>query len=289
MDWKVYEKHIHDFFLQAYPDAEISHNTKLIGRYSKVERQIDILVESYIAGNRIRIVIDGKFFKKRIDVKQVETFIGMLNDCEAHKGLMITQKGYTSAAINRAYNDPLDIDLDILNFDEFRKFQSFGGVVHLDNYGAIVPAPFGWVIDGTKRDGMLATFYQQGLEFQDAVNALEWIYVNIWPKNETIKCLDDLLNYQLDYILSAHPKTIINFLPTIKRNDANTKLRCMIVDSYPSAEYTGFVEFSDFIFFCVLFTPEEQRKKNIRKLEEIMLRIIPLEVTIENELVVKPS
>src|SRR4051812_28960690 len=98
MNWKDYEKEIHTYFKTAYPNADILHNTTVVGRYSKVARQIDVLIEDYVAGNRLRIVVDGKFFSEKIDVKNVEMFIGMLNDCEVNKGLLITHEGYSQAA-----------------------------------------------------------------------------------------------------------------------------------------------------------------------------------------------
>jgi hypothetical protein len=249
MNWKDYEKEIHNYFKSAYPNADILPNATITGRYSKVARQIDVLIEDYVAGNRMRIVIDGKFFSEKIDVKHVEMFIGMLNDCEANKGLLITQEGYSKAAVNRAHSDPLDIDLDILNFKELHQFQSIGGITYSDKFGVAAPAAFGWIIDGTKREGMLATFYQRGLTFEEAVNSSEWIYVNIVSKDSDITCLNDLLEYQKGYTLNDHPNANIEYVRTVKREGTNTVIRTIVIPTYPTTEYTAFVEFEQFIFF----------------------------------------
>ena len=179
MTWKDYEIEIHDYFKEMFPNADISHNVTVAGRYSKVDRQIDILIEDYVAGSRMRIVVDGKFFSEKIDVKDVEMFIGMLNDCEANKGLLITQEGFSKAAINRAHYDPIDIELDILNFKDLHQFQGFGGLPYSGKHGVVIPAPFGWVIDGTRRPNMLATLYQRGLTLEQAGESKEWMYVNL--------------------------------------------------------------------------------------------------------------
>lgn len=278
MNWKDYEKEIHDYFAKAYPNADISHDVKVKGRYSQTERQIDILIEDYVAGNRIRIVVDGKFFSQKIDVKNVEMFIGMLNDCEVNKGLLITQEGFSEAAIKRAHYDPLDIDLDILNFKDLDQFQNYGGMPYCGDHGVIASAPFGWIIDATSRENMLATFYQRGLTFEEALISKEWIYVNIMGKDNTIKSLDDFLEQQKEYTIRDFPDAKIGFLPTIKREGKMTKLRTIEIATYPTIEYTGFVEFDEFIFFAVLFTPLELKRKNIRKLEEIMLNALPLNI-----------
>jgi hypothetical protein len=282
MDWKDYEREIHEYFSNTYPNANISHNVKVNGRYSKTERQIDILIEDYVAGNKMRIVVDGKFFNQKIDVKHVEMFIGMLNDCEVNKGLLITQQGYSQAAINRAHMDPLDIDLDILNFKDLNQFQNFGGIPFSGKNGVIAPAPFGWIIDSTTRDGMLATFYQRGLTFEKATSSFEWMYANIQSRDNENKTLDDFIKSQNNYTLSNHPKAKINYISTVKRDGLNIKLRTIEINSYPTIEYTGFVEFEEFIFYCVLFTPIELKNKNIRKLEEIILNVVPLKIITGN-------
>lgn len=276
MNWKDYELEIYDYFVKTYPNANISFDAKITGRYSQVDRQIDILIEDYVAGSRIKMIIDGKFFSKRIDVKDVETFLGMLNDCDANKGLLITQKGYTKAAIRRAYYDPMDVDLDILSFEDLIEFQNFGGIPYSGSHGVIAPAPFGWVIDPTAREGMLATFYQRGISFEQALDSHEWIYVNIKSKDEAIQSVEDLLKYQSEYTVSDFPQAKIEVLPTVRRDGLNLILRKITITTYPTPEYTGFVEFEDFIFFAVLFSPIELQKKNIRKLEEIMLNVLPL-------------
>jgi hypothetical protein len=278
MNWKDYEKKISEHFRLAYPDATIQADVRIQGRYSKTERQIDILIEDYVAGTRFRTVVDGKYFSSKIDVKDVETFIGMLADVEAHKGLLITSEGYSQAAVNRAFHDPGDLELDILNFKEINHLQGFGAIPYSGSNGVLLPAPFGWVIDGKRREGMLATLYQRGLTLEEAGVQKEWMYVKISEKSGDLATLDQLLKYQEQYTLESFHDAKIAYLDTIKRNDAHTVLRRIDVPTYPTPELTGFVEFKDFIFVAVLFTPVELSKKNIRKLEYVMAKVLPLKV-----------
>lgn len=64
------------------------------------------------------VVIDCKKFSKKINVKTVESFLGMLDDVGAHRGIMITNIGYTASALNRAENDIRDLTLDIVEFSK---------------------------------------------------------------------------------------------------------------------------------------------------------------------------
>lgn len=282
MDWKSYEREIHRQFQVMYPEATITYNRLIPGRYSKTERQIDILIEDYIAGNAFKIIVDGKYFSKNIDVKEVESFIGMMQDVAADKGLLITQKGYSEAAVKRAYNDPSRIELDILNFEELKQFQAFGAIPFSGEHGVVMPSPFGWIIDISRREGFLATLYQRGLTLEEAIKKGEWMYVNLYSKTEEVKTLDDFCKFHESETLLNAPQAKIKYENTIKRRNEKTMLRIIAIDSYPSLEYTGFVEFADFIFFIVLFSPEELKEKNIKKLEYILARVIPIQVNVES-------
>jgi len=282
VNWKDYEKEIHQQFKEVYPDADITHDAKVRGRYSKVDRQIDILIEDFVAGENIRIMVDAKFFSENIDVKEVESFIGMMQDVGADKGLLVTQKGYSKAAIARAHNDPSRIELDILNFDELKGFQVFGALPYSGKHGVILPAPFGWIIDAAERDGVLATLYQRGLTFEEAGERDEWMYLNIFSKDEKICDLDSFIALHESETLKNFPKAKINYQKTIKREKYKTLLRTIEIEKYPTVEYTGFIDFGESILFCVLFTPEEHREKNIKKLQHIISRALPFNVNTDS-------
>lgn len=273
MDWKSYEIEIYEIFKTEYPEAEVTQNIRKPGRYSKTDRQCDVVIEDYVAGNRMTIVVDGKFFNSKVDVKEVDSFVGMLDDIGAHKGILITQVGYTDAALNRAYFGASDIELDILNFAQLQRFQGYGAIPYAGNNGVVLPAPFGWVIDARQNDNWIAALYQQGLSLEEAFASQEIMYVNFWDRTKNGESLDDLLKIQDGGILSHDSTARIEYLPTIRRTDTATALRAAHLTLYKGIEYTGLVEFDDFIFFCVLHTPENVRKKNIRKLENIMSRI----------------
>jgi len=270
MNWKEYETEIFDHFQQQYPDAEITLDARKIGLFSKTSRQIDVLVEQYVAGNRFTLVIDGKYFNKKVDVKAVESFIGMLEDIGAHKGLLISNQGFSEAAYNRAHFGPSEVELDILNFKDLHLFQAHGALPYAGENIAIVPAPFGWVIDAQTTPAWLATLYQRGLTIDKAMDKNEFMYLQFWDRKSNNETLDDLLELQLAGFKENDPKVKVEYLPTIKRKGVQTRLRKATIKNYPSSEFTGFIEFPNFIFFCVMFTPENRERQNIRKLENIL-------------------
>jgi hypothetical protein len=122
-DWEKYEEQIFEKLNELFPSSSIEKNQKIKGRYSERSRQIDILVRSESIGRELIIVIDCKKFSKRIDVKTVESFIGFSEDVGAHIGIMITNIGYSKSAEKRAKNHHKDIQLDIVEFENFDEYE----------------------------------------------------------------------------------------------------------------------------------------------------------------------
>ncbi|WP_424945833.1 restriction endonuclease [Candidatus Spongiihabitans sp.] len=279
MDWKEYEKEIYDHFKFQYPDAEITLNAKKLGIHSKIHRQIDVLIEQYVAGNRITIVVEGKYRNKKIDVEIVEGFIKKVEDIGAHKGLLISKNGFSKAAFDLAHNGSSNIELDILNFKDIKQFQAHCALPYAGENCVLIPAPFGWIIDGTRRDGLgVATMYQQGLSLNQAMVNMEFMYVHFWDRKKDDHDLDDLLKIQEENLKKIDTKVKIEYRPTIRRDKEKTALRIAKLKNYPTNEYTGFIEFPDFIFFCVMFSPDNKSNTNIRKLENILKMALPIKI-----------
>ena len=282
VDWQGYEREIEEQFRIIYPSAEITHNAKLVGKFSKVERQIDLLVEERASDFAFRIVVDAKYRGRKIDVGDVEAFIGFTRDVEAHTGMMVALEGYTPAAVNRAYHDDLDIILDVLNLDEMKAFQGPTAIPYSGEYGVSFIAPFGWIVDGTSRPHLLASIYQRGKTFEEAVHSDEWMYVNFWKKKgQLANSIESLLTHQSDYMLSDSHGSEIQIIEEGKnqRTGARTLIRRFKKREYPALEFTGFIDFDEFVFMCVLFTPEPLERKNLRKLRFILRDAFPISVT----------
>ena len=278
MDWKEYENEIFEHFQGEFPDAKLTKDAKIVGRFSKVERQIDLLIDGEIAGFPLRVVVDAKHWNKPIDVSDVEGFLGFCSDVGASKGVLISPRGFTPAAANRAHFDESDIELDVLNYDELKTFQAFGALAYAGGHGVVLPAPFGWIVDATPIDEVVATLYQRGLTLAQAQDKREWMYVNFFIKDDSTKTLEDLIKLQEDRMRKALPEGEFTYKDGPKRNFGNSRIRHFIENSYPAHEYTGFVEFENFIFFCVLFTPPELANRNLRKLNSILKSLVPFKM-----------
>jgi hypothetical protein len=61
------------------------------------------------------LVIDCKCLGRRIDVKTVESFIGLVQDAGADRGLLVTTKGASEAARRRDHAGTLDLEVVTLD------------------------------------------------------------------------------------------------------------------------------------------------------------------------------
>jgi hypothetical protein len=96
--------------------TSVTPNASLIGSISGAPRQIDVLVDARFEGDcKRRIVLDAKLRSRKVDVKDVESFEGMMRDVGASRGILVCTKGYTEAARRRA--DQF-IDVRIMEEDE---------------------------------------------------------------------------------------------------------------------------------------------------------------------------
>jgi hypothetical protein len=280
MDWKEYEREIAEHFRAEYPSASIKPNARLTGTLSGVPRQIDLLIEEIACDMTIRIVVDAKWRNHKIDVKEVEEFLGLAKDVSAHKAVLIAPEGYTDAALKRAQQDDADLLLDVLNFKELKEYQGLGAIPYSGTNGAVIQPPLGWVADGTQGHGALAWMYERGLTLDDAFKRMEYMYVNFWTRKGEATDIAALCRYQEKYLRSG-PKEVedIKMLASPFRGDAETAVRKVTFKAHPElVEITGFVKFDSFIYMCVLFTSIELEERNLAKLRFVMRKVFSMKV-----------
>ena len=277
MEWKDYENAVFMECSRVFHNSDIQHNVYVKGIYSRRKRQIDVLIKDEKGSI---FVFDAKKYDKKVDVKTVESFIGMIEDVGADFGVLVSEKGFTKAAINRAHLGKNNIEVDILNLNELKILQAEGAIPYAGNNGVVINAPFCWIIDGTYRGNMAATLYRRGISFDEATLEKEWAYINFWNKNDEFDSLEKLISWQNSQLLKNDEEGSIEV-----RDDNNIKTRVFISKKYPTKEVTLYREFNEFILFVVLFSPDNIMERNIKKMHILLLNAIPFvvdEVT-ENE------
>lgn len=129
--WRTYEWLVYNYYCrvcqQNNNDWIVEYDKKIPGR-SDANRQIDILIESQ-SQNMIK-VIDCKYHKAIIDIKEVDSIIGMLEDVRANAGVIVSPIGFTPAADKRA-KDYGRLELIIINLHDLFPYR-FDNNIRID-------------------------------------------------------------------------------------------------------------------------------------------------------------
>ncbi len=107
--WKQFESLVARIQQGFTPDAKVTLDDKIMGRRSGVSRQIDISVRRSIGQFNILVVIDCKDYKNPVDVKDVEDFLGLVEDVGANKSALVSSSGFSEAAKTRAKDAGVDV------------------------------------------------------------------------------------------------------------------------------------------------------------------------------------
>lgn len=103
-DWKLYERLVARLLAdQLSTEFCVTPNASIRGAITGIKRQIDVLIEArHDTDNARRIIVDAKRRRRKIDVKEVEAFRGLMEDVGATHGYLVCPNGHTPAAEKRA-------------------------------------------------------------------------------------------------------------------------------------------------------------------------------------------
>jgi len=122
LSWLAYERAAAVFTVDQETAVNITvlPNVVLVGRISGSKRQIDVLIDSrWDDGNNRRIIVDAKYRSRKINVRDIEAFEGMMKDCGAARGVIVSNKGFTTAAMKRAQDAIIVTILTTKELDDF--------------------------------------------------------------------------------------------------------------------------------------------------------------------------
>jgi hypothetical protein len=95
----LFEKLLYDFPLSHF--KVIPNDRNIVGRYSGIKRQLDVAVYRKNVPAPF-LVAEAKRHSRKIGIRQVECFIGMLDDVDAKMGFLASPKGFSAPAQRRA-------------------------------------------------------------------------------------------------------------------------------------------------------------------------------------------
>ncbi len=127
MDWKRYERIVVEKFRADFPlphfrvEPSGIEDYYLVGRHSGVRRQIDAAVFRR-NDDKPFLIADAKKWNSKIDITDVEKFIGCVEDVNVEIGLLITSAGFSNASQRRAQGASSKIELKVMTIQEALEF-----------------------------------------------------------------------------------------------------------------------------------------------------------------------
>jgi hypothetical protein len=101
---------------QADGIGEIRRSIFLPDRVTGQPRQVDVALFIEAKGHPLVILIDAKFYKEKLDVKDIEGVLALADAVGANKSVIVAANGWTEPAARRA--EFAGLDLLLLNVDE---------------------------------------------------------------------------------------------------------------------------------------------------------------------------
>ncbi|MBN2287380.1 MAG: restriction endonuclease [Tissierellales bacterium] len=120
--WQKYERAMFNKLYYQYrsPQYYVRPNFKhVIGLLSKAKRQIDVAVFEQGNLERPYLAVECKNYKRKLNIKDIESFVGMRDDIGAQNGIIVSPLGFSDAAINRA--EAANINTHILPLGEVER------------------------------------------------------------------------------------------------------------------------------------------------------------------------
>lgn len=120
-DWEIYERMVARLLSdEIRTDLCVTPNARVIGKKSGRSRQIDVLVDArHDTDNSRRIIVDAKKRRRKVDITDVEAFLGLMEDVGATHGYLVCPVGHTKAAERRAQ---MSVSICLVPLDRIQNF-----------------------------------------------------------------------------------------------------------------------------------------------------------------------
>jgi hypothetical protein len=274
MNWKEYETKVLDYFTNRFPGSKIERNIKLQGRLSKTARELDILLTETVFGCSMELVIECKNWRSKLDVADIGAFIDKLKDIRISKGIIISRHGYTEAAHVRARSE-INLQLQVLDFDNMPNFYGFWGVPYRGDCGAVVSAPNGWVVNSivpeNRRLDELCYLHPFEYQLNTAFEKKHVMSFQLYPIIDGYG-LRETFNFQDSEVKVKYPKSNIKYWEE-KSQKGTVTFRQIDYPELNYTEFTGGVESFDFFAYCICIVPNDYNSDDLARLRYVLLNL----------------
>lgn len=297
MNWRDYEAAIYRVVQNRFPDSRVQFDQMIPGRFSDIDRQIDVLATAKLLDFETIAVVDCKCYSENVDVKGVETVIGLAADVGADIGLIVTTQGYSDAALARAKNEPnVRTHLDIVTIDEL----DLGGAafpvyafMHYGQVAAAVVAPSGWFVTSNATPGgyrrydidALGIYHDPELTFQEAYDSrsIGWSHIvaDEFEEFGVGDFMEGFVEFQHENTMAGFPGAKILYWEEVIDNQALGNVpwsfRKIFYDHDDYIDITCFNEVAPgYLFYTILMTDSSKMDHDLNRLRQVASNCIPL-------------
>jgi hypothetical protein len=102
-DGKSFESLVAEFYRRTVaenPGMKVSQNRRITGPDG--DREFDVVIEAQVADFLLVTVIECKDYGRLVNVTTVDAFASKLEDIRAAKGVLVSRKGFTRSALDKA-------------------------------------------------------------------------------------------------------------------------------------------------------------------------------------------
>lgn len=112
-DWRELEAKVLDLFVSLGYKAE--KGARITG--VRAEHQVDVIASFEYGGLRYQVVVECKYWNKKVNKAQVAALSSIVSDLGAEKGVIISKVGFQNAAVKLAENS----NIDLYTFEQLAK------------------------------------------------------------------------------------------------------------------------------------------------------------------------
>lgn len=102
-DGRVFETEVAEFYRLAVsnnPNSVVTQNRRISGPDG--DREFDVVIQTQVADITLTTVIECKDYGRLVNVTTVDAFASKLDDIRAAKGVLVSRKGFTQSALDKA-------------------------------------------------------------------------------------------------------------------------------------------------------------------------------------------
>jgi len=269
-DWRGYEAYVAGWLAARFPGIRIEPNASLPGEKSKTARQIDIL-----AYGKQPVAIECKYLGRKVDVKCVEAFIGMLDDVGMKHGIIVTAVGFSKSAQRRAANDRRGIELEIVIPERSSDHQHRGTpLIWRAPVGISFDLVDGWACDTeltNMPNGSVMMMYPLGHDRETAMRVAPVIYANFLSKPRGDETLQELAAPHQANLAQDDPRHVFELEQAVLADRRGTPRSALLrhASGPPpiyGKEHALYVDYGELALLLVLCAPPGESERLLPQL-----------------------